>query len=77
MPCHGDKGEGNGPAAATLNPKPRNYRKEKFKNGDKPEQVFDSISKGFPPPSPMVGFGFMPEADRQALTLYVLHLRKK
>ncbi|MEZ4220003.1 MAG: cytochrome c [Polyangiaceae bacterium] len=23
--CHGDKGEGNGPGAAALNPKPRNF----------------------------------------------------
>lgn len=24
-PCHGDSGHGNGPGAAALNPKPRNY----------------------------------------------------
>lgn len=25
-PCHGETGEGNGPASATLSPKPRNFR---------------------------------------------------
>jgi hypothetical protein len=29
-PCHGSDGSGNGPAAAALNPKPRDYRSKEW-----------------------------------------------
>ncbi|MBS1149150.1 MAG: cytochrome c, class, partial [Myxococcaceae bacterium] len=34
-PCHGPKGAGDGPAAVALNPKPRNFTVDPFKNGEK------------------------------------------
>jgi mono/diheme cytochrome c family protein len=72
--CHGPKGAGDGPAAVALNPKPRNYATDTFKNGDKPENVFKTISEGLTG-TPMVSFAHLPEEDRWALAYYVLELR--
>lgn len=73
--CHGEKGDGNGPAGAALNPRPRNFATEPFKQGDKPAEVFKSISEGVKG-TPMVAFSYLPEADRWALTYWVLELKK-
>lgn len=72
--CHGASGLGDGPAAVALNPKPRSFIKDKFKNGDKPVQVFKSISEGLSGTS-MVAYGHLSESDRWALTYYVLSFR--
>ena len=74
MPCHGEKGEGNGPAAIALNPKPRNYTKDGFKNGDKVEQIFGTITKGLPG-TMMTAWTQIPEADRWALAYFVKSFR--
>lgn len=74
--CHGDHGDGNGVAGAYMNPKPRNLIKDKFKLGDKPEQVFKTISEGLPGTS-MVGFGQLSEEDRWATTHYILSTFRK
>lgn len=76
VPCHGEKGDGTGPAAAALNPKPRNFAKEPFKQGTKPEDVFKSISTGVKD-TPMVGFGHLSEEDRWALAHWVLTMVPK
>lgn len=73
--CHGEKGDGNGPAGAMLNPKPRNFATEKFKKGDKPQQVFDTVTKGLEGTT-MAPFGYLPENDRWAVSYYVLSMRK-
>ena len=44
--CHGMKGEGDGPAGAALNPKPRNYAKDGFKYGSSLEEVKTTIRDG-------------------------------
>lgn len=72
--CHGDKGLGDGPAAVALNPKPRSFSKDEFKNGDKPAQVFKTISEGLPG-TPMVAYAHLSEADRWALVYHVLSFR--
>ncbi len=74
VPCHGATGTGDGPAAASLNPKPRNFKTDPFKNGETPEGVFKSVSEGIPTTA-MVAFAHLPEADRWALAQYVLELR--
>ena len=74
--CHGDKGDGNGPAGASLNPKARNFISEKYKFGSKPEQVFKTISEGSKNTS-MAGFAHLSEEERWGLTYYVLGLKKK
>jgi mono/diheme cytochrome c family protein len=73
--CHGEKGLGDGPAAVALDPKPRSFAKDKFKNGEKPEQVFKTISEGITG-TPMVAYGHLPEADRWALVYHVLSYRQ-
>jgi len=74
--CHGAAGDGNGPAGAALNPKPRNFIKDAYKKGDKVEQVFESISKGLDGTG-MVGFSHLPEEDRWGLSYYVLSFNPK
>lgn len=74
--CHGEKGDGTGPAAAALNPKPRNFATDPFKQGDKLEDVFKTATAGVPSTA-MVAFAHIPEAERWALAYWVLELRGK
>jgi len=75
MACHGEKGAGDGPAAAALNPKPRNFTSDAFKQGETPDAVFKTIAGGVPGTA-MVSFAHIGEADRWALAHWVLELRK-
>ena len=74
--CHGEKGDGSGPAAAALKPPPRNFTKGDFKNGNKPQNLFDSITKGIPK-SAMSGYAHIPENDRWALVAFIKSLGPK
>lgn len=72
--CHGDAGRGDGPAAAALNPKPRNFTSgEGWKIGRKPSQVFNSVTKGIPGTG-MSSFQSLPADTRWAISHYVLTL---
>jgi mono/diheme cytochrome c family protein len=44
--CHGEKGHGDGPAAAALNPKPRNLSDAKYVSAISDEQLFKTIKEG-------------------------------
>ncbi len=44
--CHGPKGEGNGPAAAALNPKPFNFTQKKFWATTSDKQIAAIIQSG-------------------------------
>ncbi|MCC7386542.1 MAG: cytochrome c [Deltaproteobacteria bacterium] len=74
--CHGETGAGDGPAGLVLNPRPRNFAKDPFKQGTKPEQVFKTITEGVPG-TVMVGWPQLPEEDRWALAHYVRELLPK
>ena len=78
LTCHGEKGDGNGPAGALMNPKPRSFLKDKLKVGGKPEQLFKTVSSGLPNTA-MAAFAHLPEEDRWAAVLYVKEtfLKKK
>ncbi len=76
LACHGEKGLGDGPTGQYLNPKPRNFAAEPFKNGNKPEEVFKTLTTGIPG-STMVAFAQLPEEERWALTYYVLEFQPK
>jgi mono/diheme cytochrome c family protein len=76
--CHGEEGDGNGPAAAFLLPKPRNFVEAKFRlrstsGGELPTDVdlFRSVSLGMPgtpmPPWKHV----LSDEDRWAVVEYV------
>lgn len=44
--CHGDDGKGNGPSAATLNPKPQDYTDCKTMEKKSDAELFKVISEG-------------------------------
>ncbi len=44
--CHGMNGKGDGPAAITLNPKPRNYTDANWQKSVTDEQIAQTIVKG-------------------------------
>lgn len=78
--CHGANGDGAGPAAATLYPKPRDYRRGFFKftstsYGMKPrkEDLLRTVRRGVPGTS-MPSFDLLPEQDLQDVLDYVLVL---
>ncbi len=68
--CHGPKGEGDGAAAAALDPKPRNLATTSLK----PTKVFETLGKGVPGTA-MVAFTHLPEDERWALSYYVADLK--
>jgi mono/diheme cytochrome c family protein len=41
--CHGQDGKGDGPAGASLNPKPRNFVEGKWKQGGRSQDLFKTI----------------------------------
>ena len=72
--CHGEKGEGDGPTSATLNPKPRNFHQlTGWKNGSRVAQVYKTLQEGIPG-SAMASFNYLPPLDRFALIHYVRSL---
>jgi mono/diheme cytochrome c family protein len=72
--CHGDNGEGDGPTAVTLNPKPRNFHQSAgWKNGSKISQIYKTLQEGIPG-SAMASFNYLPPLDRFALIHYVRSL---
>ena len=74
LSCHGEKGNGLGPAGKYMNPKPRNLVTDKFKNGQTAPDIFKSITKGLDGTG-MSGFETLPESDRWALVYYVQSLQ--
>ena len=73
--CHGVAGKGDGPAAAALNPHPRDFTQgEGWKNGRKPTLVFKTLKEGL---GNMPSFSSLPADDRWALAHYVMTLGPK
>jgi Cytochrome c len=72
--CHGETGHGDGPAVATLNPKPRNFTQAgKWTRGYRVTDIFNTISTGVKGTG-MAPFDFIQPADRMALVHYVRSL---
>jgi mono/diheme cytochrome c family protein len=68
--CHGDDGQGDGPVAITLNPKPRNFHSlAGWTNGSKISQIYKTLQDGVPGTG-MASFSYMPPLDRFALIHY-------
>lgn len=72
--CHGDKGDGQGPAGTALKPSPRNFAKDKFKAGDNVDQIFKTITNGMSGTA-MTGYAHLSEEERWGLSYYVLQLK--
>jgi mono/diheme cytochrome c family protein len=68
--CHGPEGFGDGPAAAALNPKPRNYHGIFWRFGGGVARIVQTISSGSPGTG-MAAFTNIPLEDRFALAHYV------
>ena len=78
--CHGSSGDGNGPTAASLYPRPRDYRKGIFKFastpfGSKPVRgdLVRTVRQGIAGTS-MPAFHLLPAEDIEAVIDYVLAL---
>ncbi len=80
--CHGPSGDGQGPAARFLFPKPRNFRRAKFRivttenKVPSDEDLLHVISEGMPG-SAMVPFRHLSKDQRLALVAYVRHLSRE
>ena len=74
--CHGKEGKGDGPAAAALNPKPKNFADPAVvAKSDK--ELFDTITKGRPG-TPMASFEkTLTEQERWDILAYVRSLGGK
>ncbi len=73
--CHGEKGAGDGVAAASLNPKPRNYKApaKEWKNGPTEAGVLKTLNNGLPK-TQMVAFKYLGDAKLKLVAKYVVHL---
>jgi cytochrome c553 len=81
--CHGVSGDGNGPSAGSLFPRPRDYRKGIFKftstpYGIKPARsdLVETVRRGISGTS-MPSFHLLPDADVQAVVDYVIALSQR
>ncbi len=78
--CHGPQGRGDGPAAAFLDPLPRNFQKAKFKfrstpSGELPTDadLLHVVTCGLKG-SAMPGFPLMPDPEKRDVVAWVRHL---
>ena len=69
--CHGANGKGDGVAAASLTPKPRNFTsKQGWINGPKLSGIYKTLSEGIKG-SAMVAFNTLTPEDKFALAQYI------
>lgn len=74
--CHGKTGAGDGDVGKMLKPPPRNFSKDKFKQGSKVTDIFKTLTTGVPGTG-MASYTHLSEQDRWALAYYVLELKNK
>ncbi|MDF3821363.1 cytochrome c [Leptospira sp. 96542] len=75
--CHGEKGAGDGAAAAALNPRPRNYKSpaNEWKNGNSLAGITKTLKEGIKG-SPMVAYTHLGDDKIALLAQYVEYLAK-
>jgi mono/diheme cytochrome c family protein len=72
--CHGQSGHGDGAAAATMNPRPRNFTSpDGWVNGYDMPDIFKTLGEGIKGTS-MNAFDYLSKRDRMALVHYVQSL---
>ena len=72
--CHGNQGRGDGSLAASLNPKPRDFRdRTAYKKGNGVEQIAATIGTGLPPAMP--GYSHLTGQSRRQLAYFVASLQ--
>lgn len=73
-PCHGEKGKGNGPASASLVPKPADHSSPVFQS-QTDGAIFYKLSEGR---SPMPAYkAILSDQQRWSLVSYIRTLKKK
>ncbi|OYZ22962.1 MAG: hypothetical protein B7Y39_06845 [Bdellovibrio sp. 28-41-41] len=74
--CHGDKGDGRGPAAVAIpGTKPRNFIEGKYKYGETSKEIFKTLTEGVPGTA-MPPWASLSEKDRWAVIAYIKSLKK-
>jgi mono/diheme cytochrome c family protein len=69
--CHGETGDGKGPAGASLNPPPRNFTSmENWKNGPTIEGMYKTLIEGIPNTG-MAAFSNLPAKQRLDIISYL------
>lgn len=69
--CHGENGQGDGPAGATLNPKPRNFHAVNgWTNGRTIDMMYKTLQEGIIK-NGMAAYEYIPPADRFAIISYI------
>lgn len=68
--CHGESGEGNGPAAIRCVPPPANFKSGRLKYGSSPDQIYQTITNGVKG-TMMASYRFLSDHDRLAVAHYV------
>ena len=76
-PCHGDRGAGDGPAAAALDPKPRNFLDPSFWNGRTAAQLKLVVKQGKPGTLMAPFAGVLTDAEIDDVVSYVESFRPK
>ncbi|MFN8627804.1 MAG: cytochrome c [Candidatus Binatia bacterium] len=72
--CHGQAGHGDGPGAAGINPRPRDFTKaDGWKNGPQLLPIYKTLDEGIKG-SAMTSYNYMRARDRMALAHYVQSL---
>ncbi len=78
--CHGDTGDGKGPASDSMTDswnspvRPRNFKRGIYRSGTSPEDIFRVLSAGVEG-TPMPGFFYLSEDDRWHIVSYLLSLK--
>lgn len=78
LPCHGPHGEGDGAAAAALNPRPRNFRNAEWQRATSDEALRTVITLGGMArglSAAMPAQGEMPPAELDAIVRFIRALR--
>jgi mono/diheme cytochrome c family protein len=73
--CHGERGDGKGPAAASMQTKPRNFIDGMWLSGTSAEDLVQIMSSGIPA-SGMPSFQALPESERRAIAAFIKTLKK-
>ncbi|EMJ99863.1 cytochrome c [Leptospira sp. WS58.C1] len=76
--CHGDTGAGDGAAAASLNPKPRNYKApaNEWKNGPTEAGILKTLNNGIPSNPVMTSYKFLGDEKLKKIAKYVIYLNQ-
>jgi mono/diheme cytochrome c family protein len=73
VPCHGPLGKGDGPSAATLDPKPRDHTNRTYMDGISDQQIANTIVQGGAPRYP--NMPSHPHIHGEDLVAVVAHVR--